>query len=538
MTVDPPRDPAALLNTGTRDRSTHFAVSPHHLASNAATDIMGKGGNAVDGAIAANAVLSVVLPDTCGPGGDLFALIHIPGVRVPIALNASGRAGSGADAAALRAQGFDQLPPQSPWTITVPGCVDGWEALLSTHGSMSLAEVLAPAIGFAAGGFPTSFELAASLDRLQEALRGQGSAPPLYPDGKPPQPGATLRRPRLASTLEAIANEGRDAFYSGRVGAAITEVTSGVITASNLEVLQAEWMEPIGIDVFGVTGWTIPLNSQGYLTLAAAWIFDQTTDSDDSSDAEFQHGLIEAYRAVAWERNQFVSDPLTAEVEPGLLLSTERLAKRVALLDPRRRVDQPETHPNQGGTAFMCTRDAAGTAVALIQSNFHGIGTGLSAGDTGVFLHDRGAGFNLIEGHPNELKAGRRPMHTLSPSLWTNGSEFAAVLGTRGGEFQPQYLIQVAANFFRSGMTPAAAQSAPRWNINGWRSGKDPVVHLESTFGNDMAAGLADKGHDVIWVAAKQPGWGPVSLIAAQDSGVAAAADPRVTTAGATALSL
>ena len=200
MTGRPPRDPGAPLQTGPHPLATNIAVSPHHLASSAATEIMRHGGNAVDGAVAANAVLSVVLPDTCGPGGDLFALVHRPGDEMPRALNASGRAGSGAHASVLRKKGFHDMPTRSLWTITVPGCVDGWEALLIEAGSMSMADVLTPAIGLATLGFPTSPELATSLRRLWSVLEGQGSARALYPGGKPPPAGAILRRPRLAVT--------------------------------------------------------------------------------------------------------------------------------------------------------------------------------------------------------------------------------------------------------------------------------------------------------------------------------------------------
>ena len=533
MTDRPPRDPGAPLETGPHPLVTNVAVSPHHLASTAAIEIMRYGGNAVDGAVAANAVLSVILPDTCGPGGDLFALIHRPGDEMPQALNASGRAGSGARASLLRAQGFHEIPTRSPWTVTVPGCVDGWEALLAEAGSMSMADVLAPAIDLAEHGFPSSPELATSLDRIQSLLEGQGSAPPLYPGGRPPTAGVILRRPRLAATLQALATDGRDAFYSGDVGIAITEVTSGVITADDLLIRQAEWVTPIGLETFGVTGWTIPPNSQGYMTLAAAWIFDRFVDSADPGDPAYQHGLIEAYRAVAWEGDDMVADPAVTPFPPTDLLSLDRLAERLDAIDPDRTRSWPRSTKASGGTAFLCTRDASGVGVALIQSNFHGIGSGLSAGNTGVFLHDRGEGFNLIEGHPNELQPGKRPLHTLSPTLWTRGRNLAAVLGTRGGEYQPQYLVQVAANLFKAGMQPGHAQAAPRWHVDEWRAGIEHVVQLESGHGAGMARALSAKGHQTRLVEPRQPGWGPVSIITVDESRTAAAADPRISTAAA-----
>jgi gamma-glutamyltranspeptidase/glutathione hydrolase len=394
-----------------------------------------------------------------------------------------------------------------------------------------MAEVLAPAITLATDGFPVSAELALSLERVQELLESQESARSLFPEGEPPQPGAILRRPRLAATLETLAAHGRDAFYSGEVGSAIIKATSGVITEADLRSRQTDWVTPIGIDVFDATGWTIPPNSQGYLALAAAWIFDQLTDSTDPSDPAYQHALLEAYRAVAWERDDVVADASTAPLDPAALLDIERLAERASILDANATTPWPASRQVPGGTAFMCTRDASGTGVALIQSNYHGIGSGISAGKTGVFLHDRGAGFNLTEGHANELKPGKRPLHTLSPTLWTRGQDLAAVLGTRGGEFQPQYLVQVAANLFRSKMSPSEAQAAPRWQIAEGTADRPETVRLEPDHGTAMARALTARGHNVEIAEPWQPGWGPVSIILTGESQISAAADPRISTA-------
>jgi gamma-glutamyltranspeptidase/glutathione hydrolase len=493
---------------------------------------MEAGGNAVDGAIAANAVLAVVLPDTCGPGGDLFALIHHPGSTQPVALNASGRAGSGADPEVLRRAGYREIPARSIATITVPGCVDGWESLSGAEGSLSLEEVLSPAIALATDGFPVSTEFAMSLERLATLLESQASAIPLYPEGRPPLPGDTLRRPRLAQTLQSIAIEGRDAFYGGAVGAEITRVTAGVITPADLAVRQTEWVRPIGVDVFGLTAWTVPPNSQGYLTLATAWIFERLVAQTDPHDPRFQHGLIEAYRAVAWEREDLVSEPAAARTDPRTLLSDERLARRAKEIDLTQAMNWPAPRSIPGGTAYLCTRDGSGMGVSLIQSNYHGIGTGISAGDTGVFLHDRGGGFNLFAGHPNELGPGKRPLHTLSPTLWTSGTALAALLGTRGGEYQPQLLAQVAANLFHAGQTAPEALAAPRWLVDGWQGGGPHRVRIEPGHQN-LSPALSRLGHTVDVVDAWQPGWGPVSLIVDEGVTTTAAADPRVTTAAA-----
>ena len=534
MTGFPERHPAALLDTGRRGHSDAIAVSPHHLASEAAVAIMSGGGNAVDAAVALNAVLGVVAPDTCGPGGDLFALVHRDGDEAPVALNASGRCGSGASAEALRRQGHLQIPERSPATITVPGCVGGWETLVRDRGTMTLADVLAPAIDLAEDGFPASLELSLSLERTQDLLSGQASAPPLYPDGRPPAPETTIRRQRFAATLRDLATGGAAAFYEGPVGRAITEVTNGVITAEDLSASDAEWVQPIKAEAFGRTGWTVPPNSQGYVALAAAAVFDRISDVGDPDEPAFQHGLIEAYRMFAAERDDAVADPLFATLDNDEILRPSRLMERARRFDPLSASAWATGRAHHGGTAFMCTRDGDGLSVSLIQSNFHGIGSGLSAGDTGVFLHDRGGGFNLIPGHPNELAPRKRPFHTLSPTLWTlPDGRLSAVIGTRGGEYQPQYIVQAAARLFRAGAEPVATQAAPRWQVDTTEG--EEVVKVEPGFGQHMARALRRLGHDARLLDSFQPGWGPICLITSDENGVIGAADPRISTSAALA---
>ena len=298
--------------------------------------------------------------------------------------------------------------------------------------------------------------------RIEPLIGTQASAPPLYPDGAPAPAGSTIRRTRLARTLRELASHGRDALYSGEVGAGITKASLGSVTADDLAVDQAEWIEPARLDVYGTTAWTIPPNSQGYLTLASAWITERLDWSRDPDDPAFAHACIEAYRAMAWERDDLVSDPATAPLAPSELLSVERLAERATSLSADATTPWPAIARRPGGTAFMCTLDSGGMGVSFIQSNFHGIGSGLSAGATGVFLHNRGAGFNLFEDHPNEYRPGNRPLHTLAPTLWTRDDRLALILGTRGGHQQPQLLAQVAAFLLHGGDTPPQAQLRPR----------------------------------------------------------------------------
>jgi gamma-glutamyltranspeptidase/glutathione hydrolase len=509
------------------------AVTPHVLATRAALEIMDSRGNAVDGAIAANAVQGVVAPETCGVGGDLFALVHTYGMDAPAVLNASGRAGSGADAAQLRADGHTQIPSYHPQTVTIPGCVDGWHALHERFGNRDLKAVLAPAIRLASDGFPASQELSRALADRHSELYGQLSAQSLFPGGTPPAAGTHLRRPDLAATLTTIADGSRDDFYLGQAGEAITSATGGVVNRDDLARVQAEWVEPLGVQVFGLTGWTVPPNSQGYLTLAAARVFEMLGPPSDPELVDSWHLAIEAYRAMAWDRNEVLADPSHAAVAPQQLTADHLLRQRADSIVRTRAGSFATPAEKPGGTAYMCTIDAQGIGVSLIQSNYMGFGAGICAGTAGFFLQNRGAGFDLRQGHPNELAPDKRPLHTLSPTLWTNGERLACLLGTRGGDYQPQLLLQMAIRIFHGKIEPGIAQSRPRWIVD-QLSNPNPRVAVEAHTPKQVIEGLADLGHDVAAREGTQHGWGPVSVITVDGAGLrTVAADPRVDTAHA-----
>lgn len=510
------------------------AVSPHHLATAAAMEALAVGGNAVDAVIAADAVLGVVAPETCGIGGDLFALVWRPDDRVPWALNASGTAGSGAsaDAELLRSAGHTSIPDLHPATVTVPGCVAGWGRLAETHARLPLSRTLEPAVRLAEEGFPVSSELAAALGvragELAASIREE-----FYPGDRIPPAGSRLRRPRLATTLAAIAEEGPDAFYRGRPAIEISRVVGGRLTLADLAGYLPIEVQPLGMEVAGLWGWTVPPNSQGYLVLTTLAVFERCDPPDDPEHPDWWHLLVEAYRAAAANRTEVLADPghvppeFAATIHPGNL---DRLADAIDRHRARRWEAPP---PAPGGTAFMCAVDRHGMAVSLIQSNFHGLGTNLAAADSGFVLHNRGAGFDLRPGHPNELGPGKRPLHTLSPTLWTTRSHrLAAVLGTRGGHQQPQILAQMAARLFRNGMAPDEAQRGPRWTIDDHGSG----LMVEDRVPGAIVTELVTRGHRVSTGPDWNGSWGPVSVITVEPGGLrTAAADPRVDTTAAAA---
>jgi len=296
---------------------------------------------------------------------------------------------------------------------------------------------------------------------------------------------------------------------------------------------QAEWVYPLEVSVFGRSGWTMPPNSQGFITLAAAWLLERYLPDDVSFDASYLHAIVEAYRAIAWERDSLLADPDNLHFPVSDLVAPSRLESRLDAFDPDRAGDWLPPQPQPGGTAFMCTADRFGTGVALIQSNFTGIGSGLSAGSTGVFLHNRGAGFSLLEGHPNEMAPGKRPLHTLAPTLWTQDGRLDLLLGTRGSHQQPQFLLHALAHIYALGAAPAAAQALPRWSMDEFGPGSPSTFNVESRMPAEIVSGLTDRGHQVS-VASESwlPGWGPISMITIDEAGVrTAAADPRISTA-------
>lgn len=503
-----------------------IVVSPHHLASEAGAAILDAGGNAVDAAIAANAVLGVVAPETCGIGGDLFALVW-DGSRVTC-LDASGWAGAGADPVELRQAGHTTIPPFHPVTVTIPGCVAGWQDLTVRHGRLPLARALEPALGFATEGFPVSQELSEAITARSSTLAGSPGGLELLVDGGPPKPGASLVRPTLAATLSMVADSGPPAFYEGPVAGAIVQAVGGLLTPEDLAGYRPEWVTPLSLEVFERTAWTIPPASQGYLTPMAASLFERLGAPDDPDDPAFTHLEIEAYRAAAAGRDELLADRRWLPDRFWDQLDPSDLARRAAGVDRTTAGTYPAPSPRPGGTAYLCALDGDGMGVSLIQSNFMGLGAGLGA--AGFFLHNRGAGFDLRRGHPNELAPGKRPLHTLSPTLWTKDGALDLLLGTRGGHQQPQILLQMAAALFHGRLDPEEAMMRPRWTTDHWQAGSSSRILVESRWRESGRSALAGAGHTVTPAGAFERGWGPVSLITRHARPIGLA-DPRVATA-------
>jgi gamma-glutamyltranspeptidase / glutathione hydrolase len=513
--------------------TSQAVVTPHRLSAEAGREVFEAGGNAVDAALAAVAAQGVVAPETCGLGGDMFALIHAPGWDRPRALNASGRAGSNADPDSLRSAGHAEIPGDHPAAVTIPGCVDGLVTLSAELGTLDLPTVLAPAIRLASDGFPASSEQALAFSRQADVYRDNPAVADFYPGGAPVEKGDTVVRSTLADTLRAVAEGGRDAFYAGTAGEDIREAVGGLIASEDLSVFQAEWVEPIRAFVAGLDAWTIPPNSQGYLGPATLAVFEMLNPPDDTTDPLWWHLLIEAYRSMAWERNDLVSDPETVALPVDLLLDPGRLERAAASVDREHTGIWPTPLGRPSSTAYLCTADGDGLSVSMIQSNYRGTGSPFGAARSGFLLQDRGLGFTLTPGHPNEMEPGKRPLHTLSPTLWTDGKQPRWIVGTRGGAVQPQLIAQLAARAILGGADLAEAQEAPRWTISDFGPGSGSRVSLEHDVPEAVVEGLADRGHSVEKLDRRQPGWGPMSIIELDGSERRAAADPRVDTAAA-----
>jgi len=448
-----------------------------------------------------------------------------------VALNASGRSGSGATAGALRDGGHQVVPADHQLAATIPGCVDGLVGLSDRFGSMSLRRCLEPAITLAVEGFEVSNEQSRAFTIKLDVYAENPAVSGFYPDGNPVEPGQVVTRSDLARTLDELAGGGRDAFYLGTAGEDIVNALSPYVQPEDLETEQHDWVDPLAVDIGDDTAWAIPPNSAGFLGPATLAVFLRLDPPSDPTDPLWWHLLIEAHRSLAWERDRVVSDPGTAPVADEGLVSPEHLDRAATRVSRTHAGSWPTPPATPTGTAYMCVTDHDGLSVSIINSNYYGTGSPFGATRSGFLLQDRGRGFSLVPGHANELAPNKRPAHTLSPTLWTNHDMTSWLLGTRGGQIQPQLVAQLAARAIVGGDDLEPAQAAPRWSMTEYGPGDRSVVSLEPGTGVEQA--LTDFGHEVETRDSLQPGWGPMSIISRLGGEVRAASDPRVDTATA-----
>ena len=461
-----------------------MVCSVDHLASSAGVAMLRAGGSAADAAVAASAVLAVTTQHMCGMGGDLFALVAA-GDGAVAALNASGRAGSGASADALRESGLREMPFRgSVHSVPVPGCVDGWLALHERFGRLPLEDVLAPAVSYASSGFGAAPLLVAAV-ALVAKLPGAAD----YTGGGRLSVGDLVRRPGVARALSAVAREGRSGFYEGEFGEGLLELGGGEYTADDLATPLADWVAPISVEAWDRVLWTVPPNSQGYLTLAGSWIASGLPLPDDADDPVWAHLTVESARQAGFDR----LDVLWEGAVGADLVSAARLGpRRDAVSVDRAAVLGGGEQYRGGGTIYLCAVDSEGMGVSLIQSNASGWGSHLIEPRTRIFLQNRGIGFSLEAGHPAEYGPRRRPPHTLSPALVTHGDgSLDMVIGTMGGDGQPQTLLQLLARLLVGGESVGAAVAAGRWLL----TSRDPGASGFDTWAERGSVGVAVEGH-------------------------------------------
>jgi gamma-glutamyltranspeptidase / glutathione hydrolase len=536
--------PEALVPVPLARGARGAVVAPHHLATAAGLEVLSAGGNAVDAAIATNAVLAVVKPNACGIGGDAFWLIWDQASGTQYALNGSGRSPAAANAAALRAGGLRTLPYRGPLTITVPGAVRSWGDAHRRFGRLGRDRILESAIAHAADGFPAWDGLIDSIEAMVGIVDtdlGSGSAfgRVFRPAGRPRRPGERIRLPALAMTLRRLADEGFDAFYEGEL--ADRQVASLVAAGAPFAVAdyrdhRSTWTDPIATTYRGVTVTTHPPNSSGIVALELLNILERFGSPAAAGDVDWVHLGIEAAKLAMADRDAFVCDPERRDVPVARLLDKGYAAELATRIDPRRAAIPPAaTTPLGGGTIYLATVDGDGSAVSLIESVYGGFGSGVVCPDTGVHFHNRGSYFSLDPGHPNSLEPRRRTLHTLLPGmLFRDGPEPWVVLGSMGGDAQPQVHAQLVSALVDGGVDVRTATSAARWFVEPANHFDPPVeVRLEPRFAPAVVEGLRARGHPVTEVAAFDSLLGHAHAIELVDGGpaaggsLAAATDPR-----------
>lgn len=467
------------------------------LAAQAGLQMLINGGNAVDAAVAAAAVLNVVEPESTGVGGDLFALIWLDREKQVRALNGSGRAPAAANIGQLRAAGYAQMPTDGVFSVSIPGAVHGWETILDAYGTMPLAAVLRPAIRYAEEGFPVTDYIAYQWSGQQERLAALPSGQEMLLNGRPPRQGEVMRLPTLARTLRAIAEGGSDAFYRGEIAAKIADFVQeqgGWIAVEDLAAHTSDWDEPISTDYRGVTCWECPPNGQGIAVLEALNIvegFDLAAMRPQTVDT--YHHLIEAMRLAFADAHRYVADPRQAAVPIAQLTDKGYAAQRRGLIDPARAMDYAPFGdlPAGGDTVYISCVDGAGNACSFINSIYINFGSGLVVPNTGIVLQNRASLFSLDPEHPNALAPGKRPYHTIIPAMATIDGELHLCYGVMGGFMQPQGHLQVICNLTDFGMEPQQALNALRFQVIG------DTTLIEEGLAPEVVSGLQGRGHNL-----------------------------------------
>jgi len=486
-----------------------MACTSQPLATQVALDILKLGGNAIDAAIAANAVLGLVEPTGNGMGGDLFAIVWDSKTEKLYGLNASGRSPYDLSLNYFKENNYKKIPSLGPLPVSVPGCVDGWFELHDKFGKLPMSEILTPAINYANNGFPLTELIAYYWGGSARVLkRFPGFEEIFMPGGKVPKKGEIFKNPYLANTLELIAKEGRDVFYKGEIAEKIVSYIKeqgGFLSMKDFENHNSEWVEPISTNYRGYDVWELPPNGQGTAVLQMLNILENyDIASMGFGSAEYMHLFIEAKKLAFEDRAKYYSDMDFNKLPIEGLISKEYGKQRAELINEKRAArSYPAGELEQGNTIYLTIADKDGNMVSLIQSNYRGMGSGMTPGKLGFILQDRGELFALEEGHMNVYEPHKRPFHTIIPAFITKDGNPFISFGLMGGAMQPQGHTQIVCNIIDFGMNLQEAGDAPRISHSGssqptgekMKDGGE--VSLESGFSYQTIRELMSKGHKI-----------------------------------------
>lgn len=482
-----------------------MAATSQPLATQVALDILKQGGNAVDAAIAANAVLGLVEPTGSGIGGDLFAIVWDAKTQQPYGLNASGRSPQSLSLKQLKSQGHS-IPPYGPLPVSVPGAVDGWFELHQKFGKLPMAKILQPAIDYAEQGFPVTELIAHYLRLSGERLKKYPGFKDVYmASGAMPKKGEIFKNPALANTLRLIAKNGRDEFYKGSTAKEIArfmQANGGYLSVQDLASHHSDWVTPVSSNYRGYDVWELPPNGQGIAALQILNVMElYDVKAMGSGSVDYIHTFVEAKKLAFADRAKFYADPAFSKSPIKTLISKAYAKQRKALINPLRASKRDHAGPVEGDTIYLTTADKDGNMVSLIQSNYRGMGSGMTPAKLGFVLQDRGQLFNFSDGHANQYAPGKRPFHTIIPAFVSKDGKPWLSFGVMGGATQPQMHAQIIINLIDFGMNLQEAGDAPRILHTGSSQPTGEImldggyVSLESGFPANTGRDLQQRGH-------------------------------------------
>jgi gamma-glutamyltranspeptidase / glutathione hydrolase len=480
-----------------------MVVTSQPLAALSGVEILRAGGNAIDAAVGVAAMLNVIEPMATGVGGDAFAIIYQARTGKVLGLNASGRSANGATLKEYRRRlGEDakETPSGSMLAVTVPGSVDGWSTALERCGRMTLKDVLAPAIRAAEEGYPVAPQTALTWREWQHALTPCADSVNTWlnsPAGAP-RPGEIFKSPALANTLRLIAEGGRDAFYRGPIAESIvsfSEENGGLLNSDDFAAHSSTWVDPISINYRGYDILELPPNGQGVTVLEALQIFaNDDLQALHHNSPRTIHLQLEAIKCALWDSKQFVTDPEFSDSELERLLSARYAERRRLEISDDRALRHPQRASTANGdTVYLCVADNEGNVVSFINSIFFPWGTGLTVGDTGIVLQNRGSSFSLDAEHANRVEPHKRPRHTIIPAMMLDKGKPLMAFGFVGGDVQPQGQLQFLNNVIDFGMNLQDALDAPRWRYET----ADGTVGLETAIPDETVKRLKHRGHEI-----------------------------------------